>query len=111
MPSAINGNGASAHIGFQEFHNIVNNELKTTKTTRHGINPATKKPNPPVPCATRQDLDDAVDFARTAFVKWSKSTDEQRRNALNRFAQALKDQEEEFAQLLIMEQGKPVSDH
>lgn len=105
---ASTANGSSARVQFDTFSNIVNGKCVQTEQTRCGINPATKKSNPPVPSATKQDLDDAVQAARAAFVKWSKSTIEERQAAVVGFAEALKEQEEDFAKLLTMEQGKPV---
>ncbi|RDW74228.1 aldehyde dehydrogenase-1 [Coleophoma crateriformis] len=106
MPSA---NNDTPILQFDTFTNTVNGKSVDTKATRCGINPATKKSNPPVPNATKQDLDDTVQAARTAFVKWSQSSVEERRAALLAFAEALKQQEENFAKLLTMEQGKPLA--
>ncbi|KAK5018692.1 hypothetical protein LTR39_000834 [Cryomyces antarcticus] len=106
MPSATNGNAAK--LQFDTFSNVINGKLTHTEQTRHGINPATKKPNPEVPQVTKRDLDDAVRAAKSAFAKWSRTTIEERGKALSAFADALEDQTEEFAVLLTKEQGKPL---
>lgn len=82
--------------------------MKTTSTTRHGINPATLKELPEVPVSTQKELDEAVSYAKTAFKTWSKTTFEERRKCLYAFADALEKEQEGFAKLLVQEQGKPL---
>jgi acyl-CoA reductase-like NAD-dependent aldehyde dehydrogenase len=113
-PSATNTNGHSngtTKIDFKTFSNVINGKLVPASdgATRHGINPATKKANPPVPVATKQDLDDAVAAGRGAYKKWQKTSIQERKEAILKYADALNSHQEEFAQLLTMEQGKPVS--
>lgn len=111
-PSATNESGHSngTKLDFTSFSNVINGKLVPASdgATRHGINPATKKPNPPVPVATKKDLDDAVAAGRAAYKKWAKTSVQERREALLKFAEALTSHQEEFAQLLTQEQGKPV---
>ncbi|RFU33258.1 hypothetical protein B7463_g3047, partial [Scytalidium lignicola] len=114
-PSAVsptNGtqpNGdAFNHIDFTTFKNIINGELKTTKAKRHGINPATKEPNWEVPIATKQDVDNAVQAAQNAFTAWSATSIQERREALDHFADALMEYKDDFSKLLTTEQGKPI---
>jgi acyl-CoA reductase-like NAD-dependent aldehyde dehydrogenase len=111
-PSAIDpstGSHAIGAIDFTSFSNVINGKLTHTSEQRHGINPATKKPNPEVPVATQQDVDDAVKAGKEAFKTWSKTSIDDRRKALQAYASALKENAKEFAELLTREQGKPVS--
>jgi len=110
-PSATNENGHSTgdRLNFETFLNIINGKLVDTKETRYGVNPATKKPNPPVPVATEKDVDDAVAAAKTAFKTWSKTSMAERKKALEAFAEGLLSYKEEFAKLLTKEQGKPLA--
>lgn len=96
-------------LDFTTFKNVINGKTVEGKTTRHGINPATKKENPAVPVATQQDLDDAVKYAREAFKTWQHTTPEERSKKLNDFANAIMAEKEGFAKLLTQEQGKPIS--
>ncbi|EAU32170.1 conserved hypothetical protein [Aspergillus terreus NIH2624] len=91
------------------FYNVINNELTSTAQTRHGINPANRQPNPEVPVSTAEDLDRAVKAARQAFRKWSRTSFDERRAALNAFADAIEANAEPLAALLTQEQGKPLS--
>lgn len=95
-------------LDFTTFKNTINGKQVESKTTRHGINPATKKENPAVPVATQQDLDNAVKAARQAFKTWKDTTYEERAKKLNDFANAFMGEKEGFAKLLTQEQGKPL---
>ncbi|KAJ5773737.1 hypothetical protein N7457_008633 [Penicillium paradoxum] len=103
MPAAVKP------LDFSTFHNVINNELTTTSETRHGINPANTKPNPPVPVSTQDDLDKAVKAARDAFKGWAKTSFDERRKALHAYADAIQANIDGFAQILTMEQGKPLT--
>jgi hypothetical protein len=110
-PSATSTNGTtngSKKLDFTTFHNTINGQPSTTTATRHGINPATKKPLPEVPIATPQDVNAAVAAAREAFKEWSQTSVEERAEKLTAFGKALEGYQEEFAGLLTKEQGKPV---
>ena len=81
----------------------------STTQVRHGINPANKQQNPPVPVANEADLDRAVTGARAAFMKWSKTPLEERRKAVAAYGDAIEANKDAFARLLTGEQGKPIS--
>ncbi|KAK5941872.1 hypothetical protein PMZ80_005823 [Knufia obscura] len=93
---------------FGEYYNTIDGKLCSTQETRHGINPATGKPNPEVPVATREDVDTAVAAAQKAFKSWSKVPYSERQQALRNFADALEKHQDDFAKLLTQEQGKPL---
>ncbi|KAJ9614295.1 hypothetical protein H2200_002431 [Cladophialophora chaetospira] len=93
---------------FSGYFNTINGQLMSTDKTRHGINPATGKPNPEVPVCTQQDVDDAVKAARTAFTTWSKTSWHERQKAILDFADALEQHTDDFAKMLTLEQGKPI---
>ena len=93
---------------FSGFYNTINGKLTSTDKTRHGINPATGKPNPEVPVSTQQDVDKAVAAAREAFKIWSKTPWHERKKAVLDFADALEQHTDDFAKMLTQEQGKPV---
>ncbi|KAJ5633427.1 Aldehyde dehydrogenaseN-terminal [Penicillium lividum] len=96
-------------LDFSSFHNIINNELTSTATTCHSINPANSQPNPEVPVSSQEDLDRAVQAARVAFKKWSKTPIAERRAALHAYASAIEVNADGFAKTLTMEQGKPLA--
>lgn len=96
-------------LDFTSFSNIIDGKLAPTSQTRNAINPATKKPNWDVPIATSQDVDNAVAAARTAFKSWSKTPIDERAKILTAFSKGIEEYTEDFAKLLVTEQGKPVS--
>lgn len=101
---------SSLELDFTSFSNVINGKLTSTSETTHAINPATKKPNWEVPISTSQDVDQAVAAARTAFKTWSKTALAQRKAALEGWSAEIAKHVDEFAKLLVIEQGKPVSD-
>jgi acyl-CoA reductase-like NAD-dependent aldehyde dehydrogenase len=108
MPSTANQSNSATKLDFTTFRNVINGKLVSSSQTRHGLNPANKQPLAEVPIATPQDLDSAVAAARAAFKTWSQTTEPERAAAINAFAAALVEHEDEFARLLTTEQGKPV---
>lgn len=101
--------GLPAFNVFGEYYNTIDGKLSSTQQTRHGINPATGKPNAEVPVSTPQDVDAAIDAAKRAFKTWSKVPYAERQQALYKYADAIEANAEDFAKLLTQEQGKPVS--
>jgi acyl-CoA reductase-like NAD-dependent aldehyde dehydrogenase len=110
MFSSKNGHTANGttSLDFTTFHNTINGKSSSTKQTRHGINPATTEPNAEVPVSTPSDVDAAVAAARAAFKSWSKVPVEERQKAVSDFADAIMEHKEEFAKMLVKEQGKPL---
>lgn len=90
------------------YLNSIDGKLVGTDQTRHGINPATGKPNPEVPVSTSKDVDAAVEAGQRAFKTWSKTSWAERQKALAGFADAIEKNTNDFAKLLTQEQGKPV---
>ena len=93
---------------WSNYSNTINGKLTSTKQTRHGINPATGKPNPEVPVSTAEDVDAAISAAKEAFKSWSQTSWDERSKAVGGFADALEKHAADFAKLLTQEQGKPV---
>ena len=61
-----------------------------------------------VPHATIEDVNMAVDAAKTAFAKWSRTTPGERANLLLRVADFLEQNSKEFARLESMNSGKSI---
>ncbi|EXJ59878.1 NAD-dependent aldehyde dehydrogenase [Cladophialophora yegresii CBS 114405] len=102
-------NGAStAGLDFTTFSNVIDGKLSSTQKTRHGINPATGKPNYEVPVSAPEDVDRAMAAAKRACKPWAKTPYAERQKAVNAFADALEQEKDGFAKLLTQEQGKPL---
>lgn len=103
-------NGTKSHpINLKDnYVQIIDGKSAPTQKSHQGINPATLEKKPPVPVATQDDLNRAVDAARKAYKSWSKVPWEERKQKLFAWADAIEAQKKEFAHLLVSEQGKPV---
>ncbi|KAJ4345224.1 uncharacterized protein N0V89_011353 [Didymosphaeria variabile] len=91
------------------FVQIIDGKSVPTEKTRRGINPATLEEKEEVPVATEDNLNQAVEAARKAFRSWSKVSWDKRKNKLLAWADAIEAHKKEFADLLVAEQGKPLS--
>ena len=95
-------------ISFDTFHNVVNGELRGAKNVYHGLDPTTGDKLWDAPVASKQDVEDAVVAARKAFKPWAKTPFEERVKTLRKFADAVKPYLDDFTELILKENGKPV---
>ena len=91
-----------------DFANLIDGELVSGKEWFDVVNPATGTAFARAPLLSRAQLDRAVAAARRAFPAWRAASVAERRAAIARMAQILTDNAAELAQLLTLEQGKPV---
>jgi acyl-CoA reductase-like NAD-dependent aldehyde dehydrogenase len=73
------------------------------------LNPANEEVIAQVPDATDQQLDEAIDAARRAFVRWRAVPLEDRRRVIRGIGWSVREHADELATLLTSEQGKPLS--
>ncbi len=71
------------------------------------INPATGEVVDTVPKATPADVDRAVAAAKAAFPEWCRTDAEQRAELLRKGMEHIRARQDEIANLLVREQGKP----
>ncbi|KAH8682046.1 aldehyde dehydrogenase [Xylariales sp. PMI_506] len=100
--------GSVEPLDFTTFHNIIDGNLTSTASTRHGINPSTLEPNPQVPVSTVEDVDNAVNAAKEAAIKWADVPVADRQAAVLAYANAFAALQNEFSAMLTAEQGKPL---
>ena len=91
-----------------DFTLTIDGQAVRGSTTLDVVNPATGRVFATCPSAGRAELDRAVTGARRAFPEWRDRSYEERAAFIGRFCQALRDHAEPLAQLLTMEQGKPL---
>uniref|UniRef100_A0A8H7N731 Aldehyde dehydrogenase domain-containing protein n=1 Tax=Bionectria ochroleuca TaxID=29856 RepID=A0A8H7N731_BIOOC len=94
-------------VSFDTFRNVINNELTSTAATRRAICPSTEEPLWEVPVSTQEDVDRAVSAAKAAYPAWRKLSYDERAEYLNKFADAIEANQQEFIDLLGKEVGKP----
>ena len=71
-------------------------------------NPATGELVDHVAAATKEDVENAIDAAQSAFKKWSAVPPPQRADVLHKASHLLSEREKDLARLLTQEQGKPL---
>ena len=89
---------------------LIDGQLVEGAKTIEVVNPATGEPFTTAPAADEAQLDAAVAAARRAFPAWAATSWEKRRDCLLQFAQRLEEEAEDFARLLVREQGKPLAE-
>ncbi|MFI6367720.1 aldehyde dehydrogenase family protein [Nocardia sp. NPDC050630] len=98
----------SVRIGIDaDFVMTINGESVGGANVSDVYNPATRSVIAQVPVATRDDLDRAVEAARTAFLSWSATPLAERQAIVSAIGDRLEEHAEDFMALLTAEQGKP----
>ncbi|KAI0168559.1 aldehyde dehydrogenase [Pestalotiopsis sp. NC0098] len=97
----------ASRLDFSAFHNVIDGNLSPTEKMRYGTNPSTLEANPASPLSTRADVDRAVAAAKKAYVAWSQTPLDARKQAVVNFAQAILKEVDGFAEILTREQGRP----
>ncbi len=93
----------------QQYRLVIDGQSIATEGTFDVLNPSDGQVVGAAPKATVAQLDQAVSAAQTAYEKWSKADDATRQKACVAIADTLRDHAEELAQLLTLEQGKPLN--
>ena len=94
----------------REFRLLINGRLVPGVARLDVINPATEEVLAQAPRADRAQLDEAIAAAKAAFPAWSAKPVRERGALLAELADALEARRDEFARLLTLEQGKPLSE-
>ncbi|HLY58494.1 MAG TPA: aldehyde dehydrogenase family protein [Stellaceae bacterium] len=93
-----------------EYGLLINGKLVKGAATLDVINPATEEVLVAAPRADEAQLNEAVKAAKAAFPSWSATPIVERAACVNALADALSEQQPDFARLLTQEQGKPLPD-
>ena len=102
------GGMPSARLDFDVFYNVIGGKLSETVNTITSKNPSTLTDNPPFPLSTAEDVNKAVEAANLAAPLWRRTSWSERQAALTAFADALEALSEDFIEMVVKEQGKPV---
>ena len=91
---------------------FVNGQLFDGNSKRKGkvFNPATGDQNSEVNLATTNDVNNAVDAAKKAFVTWSQKTPLFRARILFKFKELIEKNSDELTKLIVSEHGKVYED-
>ena len=91
-----------------DFRLLIGGKLVKGATALDVINPATGRTLTGAPRADRDQLEQAVRAAKTAFPTWSAQPLRRRAALLIELAEAMEAEQHEYARLLTEEQGKPL---
>src|ERR1700742_2355224 len=94
----------------REFKLLINGKLVSGGARLNVINPATEDVLAEAPRADRAQLNEAIAAAKAAFPAWSTKPVREGGALLVKLADALEARQDEFARLLTLEQGKPLSE-
>ena len=94
---------------YPELKLFIAGEWRTTRRDMAVINPATEAELGRLPCADISDLDDALDAAEKGFRIWSATSPRERGDTILRAAALLRERQEEIAQSITLEHGKPLA--
>ena len=91
-------------------YNWVNGEKVTTDEVISVFNPANGNNIGDVPSVSKDTVQEAINSAVSSFEKWSNYTAETRQYYLEQWAVNLLNKQEELAQIMSEEQGKPYAE-
>jgi acyl-CoA reductase-like NAD-dependent aldehyde dehydrogenase len=91
------------------FAHLIDGALETSERSFEVINPSTGTMLTTCPDASREQFERAVGAARRAFLSWRKTSFDERRDCLSRFADAMQSRLDELVATLTLEQGKPLA--
>jgi acyl-CoA reductase-like NAD-dependent aldehyde dehydrogenase len=106
VPSRVGGQAA---VSFTSFGNVINGKLQNSAVQAKGLDPSTGTALWEVPVAGKEDLEEAISAANKAFPEWSKTPWKERQKLLAKLRATLLVLQEEMAELLMKEVGKPVN--
>src|SRR5262245_24680567 len=93
------------------YPNLINGRTLDSTERTSDINPSnTSDVVGEFARATTGELDQAIASAREAFVKWSRTTPQERFDILDRAGTEILARKDELGRLLSREQGKPLAD-
>lgn len=74
------------------------------------INPATNETQETFSALSKDDVVDAIGKAHTAYQSWRKTSFEERKKMLLKFADALRSEADEYARMITLDMGKRISE-
>lgn len=73
------------------------------------VNPATEDVLGQLPCASQSDLEEALEAAEKGLTIWSRTSPRDRSDIILKAASLMRDRQEEIAQTITAEHGKPLT--
>ncbi len=93
---------------YPELNLFIAGEWRKANSDLSVVNPATEEEIGSLPCASKADLDDAVEAAKKGFQIWRQTSPRNRSDIILRAATLMRERQEEIAQSITLEHGKPL---
>ena len=93
-----------------DYKMLIDGELVSGSRSVNVINPATEQVIAQACAATEIEVNAGVVAAKNAFPDWAASSPESRKECVQRIADVLEDNVDDLANILTLEQGKPLAD-
>ena len=87
---------------------FIDGKWRKSDTDIPVINPATEESIGRLPCASKNDLDDALEAAVKGFEIWRRTSPRERANTILRAASLMRERQDDIAQSITQEHGKPL---
>ncbi len=99
-------------MAYEKLELLINGKFTsgTSGKTEAVINPATEEVLGQLPLASNADLDEAITAACDGFKIWRATPAVQRQQIMEKTARILEDRQDEMAENLTLEMGKPVGE-
>ncbi|WP_299150901.1 NAD-dependent succinate-semialdehyde dehydrogenase [uncultured Tateyamaria sp.] len=94
---------------YPELKLFIAGKWRTTRRDMAVVNPATEQEIGRLPCADISDLDDALAAAQEGFRIWAATSPRARGDTILRAAALMRERQEEIAQSITLEHGKPLA--
>ncbi len=94
---------------YPDLNLFIAGHWRKSDTDMPVLNPATEEELGRLPCASAQDLNDAVDAAVKGFDIWRKTAPRDRADTILRAAKLMRDRQEDIATSITLEHGKPLA--
>jgi acyl-CoA reductase-like NAD-dependent aldehyde dehydrogenase len=92
----------------QKYKTLINGQACESSQFMDVVNPATGQPFAQMALSSSEQVDEAIKAAQKAFVTWSRTTDEERKNLLHQVASLVEENMPELMELITLETGKPL---
>lgn len=93
---------------YPELKLFIDGKWRKSQSDMPVLNPATEQELGRLPCATQQDLDDALAAAVKGFALWRNTAPRVRADTILRAARLMRERQEEIATAITLEHGKPL---
>lgn len=94
---------------YPDLNLFIDGQWRKAERSIEVVNPASEEELGQLPCASRADLEDALAAAERGLAVWSRTAPRERADIILRAAALMRERQEEIAQTITAEHGKPLA--